>query len=160
MDSYYWADINTAAMTMSGFHMAPRVGHLNRLRHIYGYLLKSKHASITLVRVRTEEPVFSDLSDSDHDDLIYFAYVKVVEVLPVGAPEPLGNHVTLTPYVDANLMHNIAMGRPVTTILHLVSTTPVNCIPGSRPLWKQQPMNLRLFRLESVLNKLLIYKTH
>jgi hypothetical protein len=46
-------DINSAVMTMSGFRMAPRVGHLNRLKRIYGYLLKMKHASI---RVRTEEP--------------------------------------------------------------------------------------------------------
>jgi hypothetical protein len=38
-------DIHTV-MTMSGCHMAPRVGHLNRLRCIYGYLLKMKHASI------------------------------------------------------------------------------------------------------------------
>jgi hypothetical protein len=63
-------------MTISGFHMAPRVGHLNRLRHIYGYLLKSKHALVTLIKVRTEEPIFSELSDNDHD-LTYFVYVKV-----------------------------------------------------------------------------------
>jgi hypothetical protein len=48
-------DINTTVMTMSGFRIASRVGHLNRLRRIYGYLLKMKHASI---RVRTEEPDF------------------------------------------------------------------------------------------------------
>jgi hypothetical protein len=28
-------DINTTVMTMSGFHMVPRVGHLNRLKQIY-----------------------------------------------------------------------------------------------------------------------------
>jgi Reverse transcriptase (RNA-dependent DNA polymerase) len=39
-------DIHTAVMTMSGFRMAPRVGHLNRLKRICGYLLKMKHASI------------------------------------------------------------------------------------------------------------------
>jgi hypothetical protein len=39
-------DINTAVMTMSGFRMAPRVGLLNLLKRIYGYLLKMKHASI------------------------------------------------------------------------------------------------------------------
>jgi hypothetical protein len=44
-------DINTVAMTMSGFCMAPIVGHLNRLKRIHGYLLKMKHASI---RVRME----------------------------------------------------------------------------------------------------------
>jgi hypothetical protein len=57
-------DINTAVMTMSVFHIAPRVGHLSRLKRIYGYLLKMKHASI---RVRTEEPDFSDLPDHVHD---------------------------------------------------------------------------------------------
>jgi Reverse transcriptase (RNA-dependent DNA polymerase) len=57
-------DINTAVMTMSRFRMAPRVGHLNRLKHVYGYLLKMKHASI---RVRTEEPDYSDLPDNVYD---------------------------------------------------------------------------------------------
>jgi Reverse transcriptase (RNA-dependent DNA polymerase) len=38
-------DIVTAVMTMSGFRMAPRVvGHLKRLKRIYGYILKMKHA--------------------------------------------------------------------------------------------------------------------
>jgi hypothetical protein len=43
----------------------------------------------------------------------------------VDAPESLGNHVTLTHYVDANLMHDIAMGRSVTGISHLVNKTPI-----------------------------------
>jgi hypothetical protein len=114
-------DINTAVMTMSGFRMAPRVGHLNRLRRIYGYLLKMKHASI---RIRTEEPDFSDLPDNVHD-WTYSVYGKVEELLPLNAPEPLGNHVTLSHYVDANLMHDITTGRSVTGILHLVNKTPI-----------------------------------
>jgi hypothetical protein len=108
-------------MTMSGFCMAPRVGHLNRLRGIYGYLLKMKHASI---RIRTEEPDYSDLPDSVHD-WTYSVYGQVEELLPVGAPDPLGNHVTLTHYVDSNLMHDMTMGRSVTGILHLVEKTPI-----------------------------------
>jgi hypothetical protein len=81
--------------------MAPRVGHLNRLKHIYGYLLKMKHASI---RIRTEEPDYSDLPDNV-PDWTYSVYGKVEELLPEGAPDPHGNHVTLSHYVDANLMH-------------------------------------------------------
>ena len=50
---------------------------------------------------------------------------KVEELLPVDAPEPLGNYVTLTHYVDANLMHDVATGRSVTGILHLVNKTPI-----------------------------------
>jgi hypothetical protein len=39
-------DIHSAVMTMSGFRMAPRIGHLNRVRRIYCYMLKMQHASI------------------------------------------------------------------------------------------------------------------
>jgi hypothetical protein len=66
-------DIHTAVMTMSGFRMAPRVGHLNRLKRIYGYLLKMKHASI---RIRTEEPDYTDLPDNVAD-WTYSVYGKV-----------------------------------------------------------------------------------
>jgi hypothetical protein len=106
---------------MSGFRIAPRVGHLNRLKRIYGYLLKMKHASI---RVRTEEPDFSDLPDNVHD-WTYSVYGQVEELLPEGAPEPLGNFLTLSHYVDANLMHDTATGRSVTGILHLLNKTPI-----------------------------------
>jgi hypothetical protein len=57
-------DITTAVMTMSGFRIAPRIGHLDRLRRIYGYLSKMRHACI---RVRTEEPDYSDLPELNHD---------------------------------------------------------------------------------------------
>ena len=80
-----------------------------------------KNASI---RVRTEEPDYSDLPDNTHD-WTYTVYGKVEELLPVDAPEPLGNYVTLTHYVDANLMHDVATGRSVTGILHLVNKTPI-----------------------------------
>ena len=33
-------DVMTAVMTMSGFRVAPRHGHLERLKRIYGYLAK------------------------------------------------------------------------------------------------------------------------
>jgi hypothetical protein len=60
-----------------------------------------KHAS---TRIRTEEPNFSDLPGNVHD-WTYSVYGEVEELLPIGAPEPLGNYVTLLHYVDANLIH-------------------------------------------------------
>jgi hypothetical protein len=78
-----------------------------------------KHASI---QVRTEEPGYSDLPDNAYD-WTYTVYGNVEEFLPVDAPEPLGNYVTLTHYVDHNLMHDVATGRSVTGILHLINKT-------------------------------------
>jgi hypothetical protein len=44
-------------------------------------------------------------------------------VLPKDFPEPLGKHITLSHYVDANLMHD---GKSVTGILHLINKTPLD----------------------------------
>ena len=41
------------------------------------------------------------------------------------APEPLGNPVTLTHYLDANLYHDMLTGRSVTAILHMMNQTPL-----------------------------------
>ena len=57
-------DVGTAVMTMSSFRVAPCKGHLERLKRICGFLSKFKMAAI---RVRTEEPDYSDLHRKEHD---------------------------------------------------------------------------------------------
>jgi hypothetical protein len=57
-------DVHTALMTMSGFRIVPRIGHLKRLQRIYGYLSKMRFASIC---IRTEELDFSDIPDPGYD---------------------------------------------------------------------------------------------
>ena len=39
-------DIATAVMSLSHFRVEPRIGHLNRARHVIGYLVKMKNAAI------------------------------------------------------------------------------------------------------------------
>ena len=46
-------DISLAIMTMSSFRVMPRVGHLDRLKRIVGYLCKFKHYR---TRFRIGEP--------------------------------------------------------------------------------------------------------
>ena len=46
-------DIHTPVMTMGSFRIAPREGHLERLKRIYGYLRRCKHGAI---RIRTGIP--------------------------------------------------------------------------------------------------------
>jgi hypothetical protein len=77
------------------------------------------------IRIRTEEPDFSDISDPEYD-WTYTVYGKVKELLPKYAPDSLGKYVTLSHYVDANLMHDITSGKSVTGILHLVNKTPID----------------------------------
>ena len=39
-------DVMTSVMTLSGFRAAPRQGHMDRVKHNYGYLSKMRHAAI------------------------------------------------------------------------------------------------------------------
>ncbi len=53
-------NITTAIMTMSGFRVAPRKGHLEQVQHIVSYLIQMKHAALCFW---TEEPDFSALPE-------------------------------------------------------------------------------------------------
>ena len=57
-------DIACALTSMSSFRVAPRRGHLDRLKHICGYLVKMQHFCI---RFWTHEPDYSDVSDDIQD---------------------------------------------------------------------------------------------
>ena len=116
------SDIQTAVMTMSSFRAAPRKGHLERVKRIYGYLAKFKDSTI---RIRTEEPDYSDLPDPEYS-WAYTVYGDSKEMIPEDAPPPKGKYVTITSYVDANLMHDMATGKSVTGILHLLNKTPID----------------------------------
>ena len=108
-------DIQTATMTMSRFRVAPRQGHLDRLKRMYGYLKKFSSAAI---RVRTTQPDLDNLPNQDFD-WCHTVYGKVEELLPKDAPKPLGKSVTTVTYKDANLYHDMLTGRSVTGVLHL-----------------------------------------
>lgn len=116
-----WFDIATAVMSMSSFCIASRRGHLQRLRHICGYLVKMKNATIM---VRTHTPEYSDLLVKQHD--WFPVYGNITEMLPEDAPQALGKPVTLTHYVDANLFHDALTGQSVTGILHMMNATPID----------------------------------
>jgi hypothetical protein len=94
-------DIQTATMTMSRFRTAPRQGHLNRLKRIYGYLKKFSSAEI---RIRTNEPVFNELPAQDFD-WYHSVYGEVK---------------------DANLYHDLLTGRSVSRVLHLINQTLID----------------------------------
>ena len=122
-------DVNTAVMTLSGFRVAPRRGHLDRVKRVYGYLAKMRHAAI---RVRTDEPDYSDIPDFEYD-WAKTVYGEIEEMIPEDAPIPLGKFVTMSHYVDANLMHDVTTGKSVTGILHLVNKTPLEWYSKKQP---------------------------
>ena len=115
-------DIGTAVMTMSGFRVAPRLGHMKRLRRICGYLLRFRNAAI---RIRMEKPDYSGLPENDQSWL-RSVYGDVREAIPKGCPKPKGKSVISSTYKDANLYHDMVTGRAVTGVLHYINKTPID----------------------------------
>ena len=54
----------TAVMTLSSFRVAPRKGHMDRIKRVYAYLMRFRDA---VIRIRTDKPDYSDLPDPDYD---------------------------------------------------------------------------------------------
>ena len=115
-------DITTAVMTLSGFRVAPRTGHLDRAKRVVCYLCKFSDA---VIRVMTGEPDYSEYPDQQYD-WMHSVYGQVKEVVPPNAPKPLGKPVVITTYVDANLYHDMLTGRSVTGILQLLNQFPID----------------------------------
>ena len=96
-------DISKVVMTLSSLWAQPCCGHLKCIKHICGYLYKLKDAEIC---VCTEELDYSDIQEEEYK-WSKSVYGNVSEVVLKDAPDPLGNYVTLSHYVNANLYHDM-----------------------------------------------------
>jgi hypothetical protein len=114
-------DILHAVATMGSYRIAPRQGHLDRLKRIYGYIRKFPDGAI---RFRTNIP-----THEGYDEVIQHNWESVYdnanEEMPPDMPIPKGKYVRTTSYVDANLMHCLVTGRSMTGIIHLINQTPI-----------------------------------
>jgi hypothetical protein len=113
-------DIYPHLNSVSRFRLAPRKGHLDRLKRIYGYLKGRRDGTI---RIRTDQPDYSQYPDQ-HFDWAETIYSGAQEEIPDDAPEPLGKSVVLTTFVDANLYHDMISGKALTAVLHMINQTP------------------------------------
>ena len=123
-------DIATAVMSMSSFRAAPRIGHLHRLKRIFGYILKMKHATI---RFRTSLPDHSQHCTTTYEWEKTF-YRNAKELVASNIPKALGPKVVITTYVDANLCHDMLSGKSVTGIIHFLNKTPIHFYSKKQPV--------------------------
>ena len=115
-------DIHAQVANMSRFRAPHRQGHMDRLKRIYSYAIRTKDYAI---RFRTDQPDYSFLPDQDFD-WTYSVYDYVQETFPDDMPDPLGEAVTTTTTMDANLNHCLASGKSLTGCLYFVNKTPVD----------------------------------
>ena len=115
-------DIMAAVASLSSYRVAPREGHLERAKRIFGYIHKFKEAAI---RIRTLVPNYSSLQSQDQD-WSTSVYGNTHEEFPHNMPLPLGKLVRITQYVDANLYFDLLTGRACTGILIFLNQTPID----------------------------------
>ena len=115
-------DIQAQVISTSRFRAALRQGHLERLKRIYAYVIRTKDYTI---RFRVMQPDYSYLPKQNFD------WTRTVcgdlqEIIPQDIPDPSENTVTTTTTVDANLNHCLATRRSLTGCIHSVNHTPID----------------------------------
>jgi hypothetical protein len=116
-------DIHLGVATMSSFHVAPRQGHLERLKRMYGYLKRNPSGATRFrVKIPNHEAIAATPIQYDWRSSIYG---NVKEELPPDMPTPRGKLVQTSTNQDANLHHDIVTGRVMSSIIHLVNQTPI-----------------------------------
>ena len=114
-------DILLEVSWMSSFTAMPRKGHLEAVYHIFAYL--KKHERSTLV-FDNAIPVVDELRFTPVDWIDFYPDAK--EALPPDMPEPRGNYVKVSSFVDADHAGNLLTRRSHTGILIFVNNAPIS----------------------------------
>lgn len=116
-------DIYYETAILSQYLASPREGHLEGAYHIFAYLKSHPKFSIVF------DPKAPNLDESAFApvDIKHWRefYGDVAEELPARMPEPLGNAVDITCFVDANHAGNVVTRRSHTGILIFVQNAPI-----------------------------------
>ena len=116
-------DISYAVSSLSRYSMAPRKGHLELARKIFGYLKKYPKRGY---KINPEPPTFAigyEPVEIKTDFGHQYSYFH--EELDPRFPKPLLKELDITCFVDADHAHDKVTGRSITGILTMVGSTPV-----------------------------------
>ena len=117
-------DIAFAVQSLARFGMAPRLGHLNRMIKVFGYLKTRPNGRIIC---DNSFPDYSKYVTNDKANWTDF-YPDVEEDIPDDMSKAYGDPVRITCYVDADFAHCKLTRRSVTGIVLFVNNTPVRCL--------------------------------
>ena len=90
-------DIQSHIVSLSRFRAAPTTGHIERLKRIYAYGIRTKDYAM---RLRVQQPEYSYLPEQEFD-WTYSVPGNVRETVSEDIPKPFGKPVTTTTTVDA-----------------------------------------------------------
>jgi hypothetical protein len=114
-------DILTEVSILSQYQADPREGHLEALYRIVNYLHRYPVRRLVINHTNPDNVDESVFQRGDWTDF----YGKVVEEDPPNMPEPLGNPITMSCFVDSDHAGNKVTRRSHTGIFILLNNTPV-----------------------------------
>jgi hypothetical protein len=114
-------DIALETAIMSQYSAEPRVGHIEAVYGIFAYLKVNPEAKLVF---DPSEP-FVELGTFNEDCDWKAFYGDIKEPEPVGAPEPLGQAVTISCFCDANHAGNVITRRSHSGIIIFVQNAPI-----------------------------------
>jgi hypothetical protein len=115
-------DLTFAISSLSKFSSAPRQGHLELARNVFGYLRKYTKRGYMINPEPPEIDSPYNVIQLEQDFRGQYHYFK--EDLDPRFPEPLLNELEINIFCDADHAHDKVTGRSVTGILGLVGSTP------------------------------------
>ena len=107
-------DIFHEIALLSQYQASPREGHLEALYHVFAYL--KKHPDMGRLAYDPKMPEIDETVFVSNADWKEF-YGDVEEEMPRRAPEPRGNLVNISAFVDANHAGNVVTRRSHTGII-------------------------------------------
>ena len=114
-------DIAFALQSLARFSMAPRVGHLKRMKRLFSYLKDHDDGKLICDASYPDHSAHSSPKEANWDDF----YPDAEEELPPDMPTPKGRPARITCYVDADHAHCQVTRRSVTGIVLYVNNMPV-----------------------------------
>ena len=115
-------DILLEVALLSQYQANPRLGHLEALYHIFAYL--KKHPDMGKLAYDSKTPEIDEKAFAHNADWTDF-YGDVEEEMPPKMPEPRGNPVIISAFVDANHAGNVVTRRSHTGIIIYVQNAPI-----------------------------------
>jgi hypothetical protein len=113
-------DIYYEVSVLAQYLALPRIGHLHATYHMFSYLNKHDKSRIIFDHA---DPIY-DPNTFIIQDWTEF-YGDVEEELPPKMPEPLGQPMNITAFVDANHAGNVVTRRSHTGVIIYLQNTPI-----------------------------------
>jgi len=98
-------DIAHEVSLLSQYQANPRIGHLEALYHVFAYM--KSHDNMGKLAYDLKTPEIDEMTF--HKGKWTEFYGDVQEEMPPKMPEPRGNPVTISAFVDANHAGNVVM---------------------------------------------------